>query len=1338
MSNPSSPLERLAAKRSRLKSLTGNEADHNQEKEVLEFDIQTLEDEINGTQPGLYSPSPAGGDIFPPQRHRVFLPDRGRPSSSDNTSLRQRTGFARYPDQFVNGLDGHFASDGLLMNQPDFFGGGITHPHHEAGKLGVPRDDATNSTSASTPESNVALPRKRQKPNLLLNDRTPFQQAFSQPTTPSTAVTEGTSPNFSDTSDLPEDIFALMDKDPTISLKEMRDKQLAQEQIVHERHKRLKADEEFARALQNEIDGTDLLDQSPGYSHEAFDTGAFQDGRQSSVANDPTSSQVSSLDYAGPSHHAAAPNVIEQRPTHRPSIFVKREKKHNSPSLGFHDVDTFPYSSSIEETQPDQAGFDHHQPSAAGQWQGEDEQNVQGPGSNIEVIDLESDSDVSAMPVAGFNRTNPIQLDADDPASFLYGAFGQQASYGTPQQPSPGNLPSQSHGILHGASQIGQSIYNTATGMLGNLHHSFVGARDGAVYGNNYPMYSMNHPSFTEPFSATEIANRNFEQHGLDASDTSRFERHVERVNYLQNDPTRTKAEIKALLENIRPDEDLPENREGTPEAMTYPLMEHQKLGLAWLKKMEESEQRGGILADDMGLGKTIQALALMVSRKSTNPNCKTTLIVAPVGLLRQWQREIKTKLKPGRFNLRTLILHGNNRLQSWESIKTYDVVITSFGTLSSEFKRREDIEMKKRANPRWRPSSKKDILATLGDDCTWYRVIIDEAQNIKNKNAKAAIAACLLKSKSRFCMTGTPMMNNIDELYSLIRFLRINPWMDSNYFRTNFSKPLNSQSSSAKSQAMEKLQVLLKAILLRRNKKSQIDGKPIINLPPRHSEEQHAVFSSDEQEFYKALETQTQLQFNKYLKSGTVGRNYSNILVLLLRLRQACCHPHLIRDFAEKGFEGSLTREEMIELAKGMSPEAVTRLIEQSKSNEDAALECPICMDVASNATIFIPCGHNTCSECFTRILDPSQAAEEEDARDLRNGEGKCPNCRGKVLSSKIIDHSTFKEVHMNIRPSMGLLDGLEAQSDTDESDVSSEDDEDEDVDGKGNLKDFVVDDDESTDGASTDDEVASGYRAGSTPFEKASTKAKKSKNKGKAKARKPPKKSFAQLKKESTQNAKAKRRYLKRLEKEWVSSAKIEKTMGILQDIQKTVDPETKRPEKVIVFSLFTSLLDLLEVPIHREKWQYRRYDGSMNAKTRNEAVEAFTDDSNITIMLISLKAGNSGLNLTAASQVIVFDPFWNPYIEEQAIDRAHRIGQMKPVHVHRILVQQTVEDRILALQEKKRELIESALDEGASKRIARLGTRDLAFLFVSCSYVFKLSWFLTISQDVPLVQG
>jgi SNF2 family DNA or RNA helicase len=131
-------------------------------------------------------------------------------------------------------------------------------------------------------------------------------------------------------------------------------------------------------------------------------------------------------------------------------------------------------------------------------------------------------------------------------------------------------------------------------------------------------------------------------------------------------------------------------------------------------------------------------------------------------------------------------------------------------------------------------------------------------------------------------------------------------------------------------------------------------------------------------------------------------------------------------------------------------------------------------------------------------------------------------------------------------------------------------------------------------------------------------------------------------------------------------------------------------------------------------------------MSAGDRNSAVLEFTDNPRCNVILVSLKAGNAGLNLTAANHVVMLDPFWNPFVEYQAADRCYRIGQTRDVTVHRVLISDegfekkvpgqgaTVEDRILALQEKKRELVETALDESAGSSLARLGVRELGYLF------------------------
>jgi SNF2 family DNA or RNA helicase len=447
----------------------------------------------------------------------------------------------------------------------------------------------------------------------------------------------------------------------------------------------------------------------------------------------------------------------------------------------------------------------------------------------------------------------------------------------------------------------------------------------------------------------------------------------------------------------------------------------------------------------------------------------------------------------------------------------------------------------------------------------------------------------------------------------------------------------------------MQQLRILVKSVCFRRTKTSKIDGEPILQLPPKVIEKVHVVFDERERDIYDALNSKTQAQIERLLNAGILGKNYSHVLVLLLRLRQACCHPQLMQ--AIKTEMAAVEGRDLIANAKLLSSTVVDR-IKNNEGGEDEGT-CPICMDIVENAVIYIPCGHSVCNECFARISDPQILARDNDT-----GMIKCQNCRGPVDPLKITDAESFKKAY---DPAASTESSAAAVED-DPSDDSDSDEWDSDTD---------------TDGSSD-----------------------RSK-----------KKSLAELRKEGQKNKRAKRRYLRRLEKSWVPSAKIAKAVEILGD-----NEARGNGEKTIIFSQFTSLLDLLEIPINRKGWKYCRFDGSMNITERNESVATFTDDPDVKIMLVSLKAGNAGLNLIAASHVILFDPFWNPYVEDQAIDRAHRIGQLKDVFVHRLLIENTVEDRIIHLQEQKRELISGALDEGGSMNVSRLDVRELAYLFVS----------------------
>ena len=823
--------------------------------------------------------------------------------------------------------------------------------------------------------------------------------------------------------------------------------------------------------------------------------------------------------------------------------------------------------------------------------------------------------------------------------------------------------------------------------------------------------------------------------------------------------PEEVAEDLKNILDSIRPDDNTPiDERDVEIEGMTVSLKPYQNVGLTWLQNTENGTNKGGILADDMGLGKTVQAIALMATHRSEDPTCKTTLVIAPVALLRQWKEEIQSKLKNGsRHRMSVFIHHGTTKKKNFSQLREFDVVLTTFGTLGAEMGRRAKFENRKHYDAGAVERADEKCIF-IDEKSKWYRIIIDEAQNIKNRNTKAAKAAYKLTAKSRFCMTGTPMMNSVDELHSLIHFLRIKPYNDWQRFSHEFSRPIKGKDEEFRKSAMQKLQILLKAVLIRRHKKTKVNGKPIIVLPARVVEETNPEFTEEERDFYKAIETQSQIQFNKYVQRGTVGRSYAHILVMLLRLRQACCHPHLVKDFAVAAAAG-VSEETMIDYAKNLEQAVVNRI----KEAEDS-FECPVCFDAIENPAIFVPCGHHTCPECYAKIKDNSLG---QDYDENNNRVTKCPQCRGRIDPQMVIDYETFKKVHVPA-PDMpeplaitageaieAAAEDAETESDSDATESEDDSDEEDDEDESDSLGGFVVDDNVEDSETEDEDEVKAeidvsatrpndsrvspiedsdddvkgpsakakgkrpavpkGNKKKSKKFGKRKTKkAKKDKKdkKGKSPEKKVKKKytslSLADLKRASMKNKAAKKEYFERIRENWVPSAKVDKTMELLESIM------TETNEKIILFSQWTSLLDLIELPIDGKNWSYERYDGSMNASDRGDAVQRFREEPNRRIMLVSLKAGNAGLNLNFASQVIILDPFWNPYIEEQAIDRAHRLGQKLDVKVHRLLIQDTVEDRIIALQEKKREMINEALDDGAGQRLSRLSVQELGYLF------------------------
>jgi SNF2 family DNA or RNA helicase len=166
---------------------------------------------------------------------------------------------------------------------------------------------------------------------------------------------------------------------------------------------------------------------------------------------------------------------------------------------------------------------------------------------------------------------------------------------------------------------------------------------------------------------------------------------------------------------------------------------------------------------------------------------------------------------------------------------------------------------------------------------------------------------------------------------------------------------------------------------------------------------------------------------------------------------------------------------------------------------------------------------------------------------------------------------------------------------------------------------------------------------------------------------------------------------------------------TSSKLELLMELVDEAIAEGHKMLVFSQWTSLLDLVEPHLHAAGFAFARIDGS--TRNRGDVVDRFQNPDGPPILLASLKAGGVGLNLTAADHVFILDPWWNPFVEDQAADRTHRIGQDRPVSVYRLVAEDTVEERVLDLQEKKREIANAAL--GAAERAVGLTREDLLAL-------------------------
>ncbi|KAK7428338.1 hypothetical protein QQZ08_005095 [Neonectria magnoliae] len=882
-------------------------------------------------------------------------------------------------------------------------------------------------------------------------------------------------------------------------------------------------------------------------------------------------------------------------------------------------------------------------------------------------------------------------------------------------------------------------------------------------------------------------------------------------------DPTKASADLKALLEGGMDDDDDEDDEEGelqepqqpqqsqtseagdgagsevvpvpkksdgkdgTIDGLKVKLLPHQVEGVQWMRGRELGPvkrgkvPKGGILADDMGLGKTLQTISLILTNQKPEKDSpgwkkhfekieKTTLVVAPLALIRQWEHEIKDRVERSQ-GLKVCVHHGPQRTKRWQDLALYDVVVTTYQILVSEHGHSSEAE----GGPK---------TGCLGPH--WWRVVLDEAHTIKNRNAKATKACYALRSEYRWCLSGTPMQNNLDELQSLVKFLRIRPYDDLKEWKAHIDLPLKNGKGHI---AIRRLHSLLRCFMKRRTKAILKEAGALNpgGKPSAEGEESTTGFkvterkvvtvstklSPAERKFYGRLEARTEKSIGNMMQ-GRV--NYANALTLLLRLRQACNHPKLV--------EGKLDKDALTTDSSQKTQEAdVDAMADMFAGMGIVSKGCNICgRDLSSQDTGL---GKEMCSECredlayFNAHETPQKKKSvkkvKKDKKDKSKKKGE------KTIEKKPVVEEVDSPVKTTRRPRnrnaiidsedeeaegswivpedqqgamrLGKAGGKEDENAEGGGDWlgsdDSEDEEDSKVQDQSNLSSFVVDDEvakkekgyQSVDEASDDgsllsvsaltkqmaaqtlDEDQDGSAADTAAADSsvadtsaADTTTADTTNTPDSDASDSEDDSEADSEDDSSLSSDEEDVYNPQ-PSQLLASAKIRELIKILSA---EVDEH-----KFIVFSQFTSMLDLIEPFFRKEKFRFVRYDGSMKNDEREESLRSLRSDKRTRILLCSLKCGSLGLNLTAATRVVILEPFWNPFVEEQAIDRVHRLTQTVDVIIYKLTVDKTVEERILDLQNKKRLLAEQAIDGSMKKGAFKLGLNELIDLFKPGSY-------------------
>lgn len=522
------------------------------------------------------------------------------------------------------------------------------------------------------------------------------------------------------------------------------------------------------------------------------------------------------------------------------------------------------------------------------------------------------------------------------------------------------------------------------------------------------------------------------------------------------------------------------------------------------------------------------------ITESADDLSARTTLIICPLSVLSNWLDQFEQHVRAN-VKLNVYLYYGSERNRSKTFLSSQDVVITTYNVLSADFGNKSPLH-----------------------GINWLRVVLDEGHVIRNPNAQMSKAVLGLKAQRRWILSGTPIQNSVKDLWMLLAFLRLKPFDVREWWNRVIQRPV----TQGDREGLQNLQTLVKCITLRRTKSSEVNGRPLVCLPEKTVCVEQVELSQPEREEYELARNEGRNTISRYVAEGTVLRNYADVLAVLMRLRQHCCHPDLLaKTSSDLGVAATPAelREHLIEKL---------RQVLASGSDE----ECSVCLE-SVRLPVITHCAHVFCRPCIAQVI----RTEQETAR--------CPLCRSEIKTNKLVEF----------------------------------------------------------------------------PQE--------------------------EIEEENSANS-----------VKWRTSSKVQALLGNLLRLR-CEDSSIK----CLVVSQFTRFLNILETPLREHGFSFVRLDGTMSQKKRAQVIQEFQSSAadSPAIMLLSLKAGGVGLNLTAASHVFLMDPAWNPATEEQCIDRCHRLGQKKKVFVTKFIVKDSVEENMVKIQRQKQDLLEKAFGSTNTNR-------------------------------------